>query len=86
MKISYAALALEMALALCAADRPAPPKPDGGCDHQCVNGYIIHGDGHKTPCPCPPDCKCRKRAGATNCETGSCQQPKPLPAPAKTTR
>jgi len=24
-------------------------------------GYIIHGDGHKTPCPAGEDCKARKK-------------------------
>lgn len=32
------------------------PKPDQ-CD--CGGkGFIIHGDGHRTPCPCGPNCQC----------------------------
>lgn len=28
------------------------------------SGYIIHGDGHKTPCPCENDCKCKEKTTA----------------------
>ena len=41
---------------------PAPkpePKP-GDCCGRCQNGWITHGDGHRTPCPCPPTCRCKK--------------------------
>lgn len=41
---------------------PAPPKP-GDCCGECKGGWIVHGDGHRTPCPCPAGCKC-KRASA----------------------
>lgn len=41
------------------APEPTPsPKPDECCG-QCQNGWITHGDGHRTPCPCPPTCKCK---------------------------
>lgn len=74
MSVSVAALALEMALALVAADRVAPPKPDKGCCQECVNGVITHGDGHTTSCPCPADCSCKKKS-KSQCETGSCPSP-----------
>lgn len=32
------------------------------CCGACKGGVIVHGDGHRTPCPCPADCEC-KRAG-----------------------
>lgn len=41
---------------------PAPsptPDPDECCG-ECQNGWITHGDGHRTPCPCPPTCKCKR--------------------------
>lgn len=42
------------------APAPTPgPKPDDCCG-QCVNGWITHGDGHRTPCPCPPTCRCKR--------------------------
>jgi hypothetical protein len=46
-----------------AAPQPAPtPKPS--CCEDCGGkGSMVHGDGHKTPCPCPPTCRC-KAAGA----------------------
>lgn len=41
------------------------PKPDDNpdnpqCDCPCVGGWIVHGDGHRTPCACPDSCECRK--------------------------
>jgi hypothetical protein len=33
--------------------------PSQKCCGVCKGGFIVHGDGHKTPCPCPPDCKCK---------------------------
>jgi hypothetical protein len=43
---------------------PEPgPKPDGECCSQCENGWITHGDGHRTPCPCPPTCRCKRAGG-----------------------
>lgn len=32
------------------------------CCGSCKNGFIVHGDGHKTPCPCPSDCECKRPA------------------------
>lgn len=78
---NLAALSLEMALALCAADRPVAPQPSPGCCQECVGGIITHGDGHKTPCPCPATCSCKSKSKQEKqpCETGSCQlQPKTL--------
>lgn len=47
-----------------AGPQPAPgPKPD--CCEDCGGkGVIVHGDGHRTPCPCPHTCRC-KAAGAS---------------------
>jgi hypothetical protein len=58
------------------------------CCGACKNGFIIHGDGHRTPCPCPPDCKCKqpaapppaqpivqppaRKVGTTKCVNGQC--------------
>lgn len=36
------------------------PAPDGECCKRCENGWITHGDGHKTPCPCPATCECKR--------------------------
>jgi hypothetical protein len=42
---------------------PQPgPQPDECCS-QCENGWITHGDGHRTPCPCPPTCRCKRAGG-----------------------
>ena len=30
---------------------PKPPKPDV-CPDCKGTGWIVHGDGHRTPCPC----------------------------------
>lgn len=39
------------------APTPTPtPKPDNDCDCE-GKGFIVHGDGHKTPCPCD-NCQC----------------------------
>lgn len=57
--VAYAGFATEKA----PEPTPEPPKP--GCCTDCGGkGYIVHGDGHKTPCPCPSSCRC-KAAGAT---------------------
>lgn len=56
------------------------PVPDKSCKcgGTCVNGMIVHGDGHKTPCPCPPDCKCKTKGAVIHppaiikCEGGKC--------------
>lgn len=42
-------------------------KDDKDDENKCPcdgNGYIIHGDGHKTPCPCEGDCECKKNTTA----------------------
>jgi hypothetical protein len=44
---------------------PEPPKP--GCCTECGGkGFIVHGDGHRTPCPCPASCKCKNPPGASS--------------------
>jgi hypothetical protein len=49
---------------------PAPTPAPGKCCSDCGGrGYIVHGDGHRTPCPCPPSCPCKKGAG---CPDGKC--------------
>ena len=56
---------------------PAPgPKPDACCG-DCVNGWITHGDGHRTACPCPASCKCKQAKG---CPDGKCRVPGASPA------
>lgn len=49
---------------------PAPPGPTPGkCCGECNGkGVIIHGDGHRTPCPCPASCPCKAKA----CQGGTC--------------
>ncbi len=37
------------------------PLPEVCCG-RCVNGKIVHGDGHVTDCPCPPGCKCKAKS------------------------
>ena len=45
------AAAIDFALAtMTDSDVPAPPAPDK-CPRCNGNGWITHGDGHKTPCP-----------------------------------
>lgn len=42
-------------------------KDDEKDENECPcdgGGYIIHGDGHKTPCPCEGDCKCKEKTTA----------------------
>ena len=46
------------------------------CCGSCKNGFIVHGDGHKTPCPCPPDCECKRPA-----DPPPAAPPAPPPAP-----
>ena len=56
---------------------PAPgPKPDQCCG-DCVNGWITHGDGHRTQCPCPASCQCK---GGKGCPDGKCRVPGASPA------
>lgn len=53
VSVAYAATAVEKEPA-----PPTPPRP--GCCHDCGGkGVIVHGDGHRTPCPCPPSCQCK---------------------------
>lgn len=42
---------------------PGPePEPKPGCCDECRGtGWIVHGDGHKTPCPCPQSCQCKQK-------------------------
>jgi hypothetical protein len=48
------------------------------CGGTCRNGMIVHGDGHKTPCPCPADCRCKTKGAVIHppatvrCENGTC--------------
>jgi hypothetical protein len=39
---------------------PSPEPKPGECCKRCENGWITHGDGHRTPCPCPPTCECKR--------------------------
>lgn len=67
--VAYAGFAPERA----PEPRPEPPRPD--CCSDCGGkGYIVHGDGHRTPCPCPPTCKC-KRAPAASLSTDQPSKP-----------
>ena len=58
VSVAYAATATDVA--------PAPvPVPKPGCCEDCGGkGVIVHGDGHRTPCPCQPSCKCKLAPGA----------------------
>jgi hypothetical protein len=77
-----AAAAVSAARASMAIEAPSPtppapgPKPDKCCG-DCVNGWITHGDGHRTACPCPASCKCK---GAKGCPDGKCRVPGASPA------
>lgn len=58
-----AAASIAAARATMAVDgAPAPePQPPGKCCEDCRGtGWIVHGDGHRTPCPCPPECACKQ--------------------------
>jgi len=50
------------------------PSPDDNVDCPCEGkGYIVHGDGHKTPCPCVADggtCNCKGAAIGSSCNCG----------------
>lgn len=56
---AYATTAVEKA--------PQPqPEPKPGCCTDCGGkGFIVHGDGHRTPCPCPASCRCKSPPGAS---------------------
>lgn len=56
-----AAAAILVARASLIDAKPAPPDDDDEkCDCPCVGGWIVHGDGHRTPCACKPECECRR--------------------------
>jgi hypothetical protein len=62
-----ASAAVSVAYAATAPDKAPEPKPEPkpGCCTDCGGrGYIVHGDGHRTPCPCPASCKCKAPTGA----------------------
>lgn len=44
------------------------------CCGLCKNGFITHGDGHKTPCPCPPDCLCKAVRHPASVLTQDCKE------------
>jgi hypothetical protein len=63
-----ASAAVSVAYAATAPDKAPEPKPEPkpGCCTDCGGrGYIVHGDGHRTPCPCPASCKCKSPTGAS---------------------
>jgi hypothetical protein len=63
-----ASAAVSVAYAATAPDKAPEPKPEPkpGCCTDCGGrGYIVHGDGHRTPCPCPASCKCKASPGAS---------------------
>jgi hypothetical protein len=63
-----ASAAVSVAYAATAPDKAPEPKPEPkpGCCTDCGGrGYIVHGDGHRTPCPCPSTCKCKNPTGAS---------------------
>ena len=71
--VAYAGFAVE-------APAPSPTPTPGKCCSDCGGkGYIVHGDGHRTPCPCPPSCPCKK---GTACPDGKCGVPGVSPATA----
>ena len=54
---------IEINLSIDAAEKKVLENllPDEKKDCECGgNKYIIHGDGHRTPCPCGENCKCTK--------------------------
>lgn len=59
VSVAYAATAVD------AAPQPTPEPPRPGCCTDCGGkGVIVHGDGHRTPCPCPPSCRCKATGAA----------------------
>jgi hypothetical protein len=55
--VAYAPFATEQ------SPQPTPEPPKPGCCTDCGGrGYIVHGDGHRTPCPCPASCRCKAPA------------------------
>lgn len=64
-----ASAAVSVAYAATAPERAPEPKPEPkpGCCTDCGgNGFITHGDGHRTACPCPASCKCKSPPGASS--------------------
>lgn len=75
-KAAAAVAAARATLALPSPDTkpPAPGPTPGKCCGECKGtGWIVHGDGHRTPCPCPASCPCKKGAG--RCPDGLCPSP-----------
>lgn len=63
-----ASAAVQAAYAVTAPEKAPEPKPEPkpGCCTDCGGkGFIVHGDGHRTPCPCPASCKCKNPSGAS---------------------
>lgn len=58
-----ARVAVEASLVLHTQEFSVPGKK---CCGACKNGFIVHGDGHKTPCPCPPDCECKTKGAVVH--------------------
>lgn len=54
------------------APKPTPPKPDV-CPDCKGTGWIVHGDGHRTPCPCgvEPKAPMRSRSASASPATVS---------------
>jgi hypothetical protein len=68
-KAAAAVAAARASLAIDTAP-PAPAPTPGKCCGECKGtGVIVHGDGHRTPCPCPSSCKCK---GGKGCPDGQC--------------
>jgi hypothetical protein len=59
-----AAAAVAAARSSLAVEAPAPPAPSPTPEKCCSDcggtGVIVHGDGHRTPCPCPASCPCKR--------------------------
>jgi hypothetical protein len=63
-----ASAAVSAAYSATAQEKPPEPKPEPkpGCCTDCGGkGVIVHGDGHRTPCPCPASCRCKNPPGAS---------------------
>lgn len=77
LEAAKAAAAVHMAAASLVEGQPGPqpqppaPKPDVCPDCQGT-GWIVHGDGHRTPCPCGAD---PKRSASASPADGSLARP-----------
>jgi hypothetical protein len=63
-----ASAAVSAAYATTSVEKAPEPKPEPkpSCCTDCGGkGYIVHGDGHRTPCPCPASCRCKSPPGAS---------------------